>query len=177
MAAPRLQYQIVGRYMNGKEVTGYHLSCLSNGKQGRYTREQVIFLVGGGRITNCEGQIYKDKVLLRGVGMSLDDLPVKYEDGKMKNTDQLGHIKRGSSTDNVMANLTIIGSLRNGRNTVGYVVRNAGGGEGNLSRDKVIELASAGRIGNARVQNYNGRVILRGINCNLDELPSKSIGK
>lgn len=43
-------------------------------------------------------------------------------------------------------------------------------------RSDVIQLASDGRIGNARVQNYNGRVLLRGVGVNLDELPVENIG-
>lgn len=48
--AARITYQIVGRYMDGKEVTGYHLQSMDTGKSGRHTREQVVFLVGKGQI-------------------------------------------------------------------------------------------------------------------------------
>ena len=66
--AARTNYQIVGRYMDGSEVTGYHLMDISTGKNRRYSREQLAFLVGKGQVTNCSGQIYQDKLLLRGVG-------------------------------------------------------------------------------------------------------------
>ena len=99
MAAKRTEYQIVGRYMNGSEVTGYHLQSIEQGKSGRYTREQVVYLVGRGQVTNCTGQIYQDKVILRGNGMSLDDLPVKYEDGDTRNMDKVGKVRRGTSAE------------------------------------------------------------------------------
>ena len=43
--------------MDGKEVTGYHLHSMETGKSGRYSRDQVAYLVGRGQVTNCEGQI------------------------------------------------------------------------------------------------------------------------
>lgn len=173
--AVKLEYQIVGRYMDGSEVVGYHLHCLSNGKSARYTREQVAFLVGRNQVTNCTGQIYQDKLLLRGVGMSLDSLPVQQvqqQDGSLTRAEGLGRIKRGTSAANAMTQLMVCKAIVNGRYTVGYVVKNAGGGMANISRDKMIELAKAGRIGNVRYQDNNGKPILRGIDINLNELPT-----
>lgn len=173
--AARIEYQIVGRYMDGKEVTGYHLQSLDSGKSGRYTREQVAYLVGRGQITNCTGQIYQDKLLLRGVGMSLDILPVKQENGDLSRTGNIGKVRKGTSAADAMTQLMIVGTIRNGRNTVGYVLKNSAGATKKGSRADVIKLASEGRIGNARVQNSGDKVILRGVNCNLDELPVTNI--
>ena len=174
--AARTNYQIVGRYMDGSEVTGYHLMDISTGKNRRYSREQLAFLVGKGQVTNCSGQIYQDKLLLRGVGMSLDDLPVHQEGKGMTRTDSVGKIRRGTTAADAMTQLMIVGLIKNGRETVGYVVQNSGGATKRAKRSDVIQLASDGRIGNARVQNYNGRVLLRGVGVNLDELPVENIG-
>lgn len=171
MGAKRTQYQIVGRYMEGKEVVAYHLQSMDTGKSGRFTKEQVCYLVGRDQITNCEGSIYQDKVLLRGKGMSLNDLPIQQTDGSLRNTDIVGKVRRGASAGDVMTQYTIVGTIKSGRNTVGYVVQNAGGGNAKLSRADVLKLASQGKIGNARVQKYQNKVILRGVNCNFDELP------
>lgn len=173
--AKRTEYQIVGRYMDGKEVTGYHLQSIDTGKSGKYTKEQVCFLVGRDQVTNCTAQLYQDKVLLRGKGMSLEDLPVQYESGESRNMEQLGRIKRGTTQTQAMEQFLIVGALKSGRNTVGYVIQNAGGGIKKIRRNQAIELAQAGRLGNARAQNYNGQVLLRGIGCNLDELPVEII--
>lgn len=174
MAAQRIQYQIVGRYMDGKEVTAYHLQSMESGKSGRYTREQVCYLVGRGQITNCEGQIYADKLILRGKnGINLDELPVQQEDGRLRNTESVGKIRKGATAGDIMTQVRIIGSIKSGRNTVGYILQNSGGSTMEVTRDKLLELVQAGRIGNARLQNYNGKILLRGIGCNLDELPSK----
>lgn len=76
MGAARLQYRIVGKYTNGREVSAYHLSC-SNGKSVRVSKEQLYYLVGRGQVTNADGQIYQDKVILKGIGENLDKIPSK----------------------------------------------------------------------------------------------------
>lgn len=175
MGAQRVQYQIVGRYMDGKEVTGYHLLSLETGKAGRYSREQVAYLVGRDQVTNCEGQIYKDKLLLRGVGISLDSLPVQQEDGELTRTANIGKVRKGTSAQDAMTQVIIVGSLVKGRNTVGYIIKNAGGGQTSIDRNKLLELARAGRVGNARVQMYQGKPILKGVNCDLSTLPKQEV--
>ena len=173
--AAKLEYQIVGRYMSGNEIVGYHLHCLSNGKSGMYTKEQVAFLVGRNQVTNCQGQIYKDKVLLRGIGISLDSLPTKMvnqENSGIKNADSLGKIRKGTSDSDAMSQVMVIRTIVSGRNVIGYVVQNAGGGTANIPRAKMLELAKAGRIGNVRYQESNGKPILRGVGINLNEIPT-----
>lgn len=173
MGAKRTEYQIVGRYMNGKEVAAYHLQSIETGKAGRYSREQVAYLVGRNQITNCIGQIYQDKLLLRGKGMSLEDLPIQQENGELKVTDNIGKVRRCTSASDAMEQLMIVGKIKAGRDTVGYVIQNAGCGLKRVKRQQVIELAKAGKIGNARVQNYQGNELLKGVRCNLDELPAQ----
>lgn len=174
MGAQRVEYQIVGRYMSGKEVTAYHLQSISTGKGGRYTREQVAYLVGREQITNCIAQIYKDKLLLRGKGINLDDLPVKQE---RKDIDPQEHRSEADGRTQTMGKLLLVKAIKSGRNTVGYVVQNDGCGAKRFKRQQVIELAKAGKIANARVQNYNGKELLRGFGCNLDQLPAEIIGE
>ena len=175
MAAKRINYQIVGRYMNGKEVTGYHLQSIETGKSGKFTREQTCYLVGRGQITNCTAQPYKDQIILRGNGMSLDDLPIINEDGELKNSDGLGKVRRGTSAMEALEMYNIVGVVKAGRTIAGYVLQNAGCGIKKFKRAEVLEMAKAGKIGNARVQMSNGREILRGIDCKLDELPTEKI--
>ena len=169
--ANRHTYQIVGRYMNGKEITAYHLQDLDSGKSGKYSKDAVCLLIGKGQITNCSAQIYQGKVLLRGEGISLDSLPTKQENGGLSRTDGIGKVRRGTSVADAMTQLMLTKAIVSGRNVVGYVVTNAGGGVGNLDRQKTLEYAKAGRIGNARYQESNGRPILRGVGINLNELP------
>ena len=171
MGAKRTEYQIVGRYMDGKEVTAYHIQSIDTGKSARCSKEQVCYLVGRGQVTNCSGQIYKDKVLLRGVGISLDSLPVQKEDGSLARTDNVGHVRKGASASDVMTQFKIVGVITQGKNVLGYVIQNAGGATAKISRQKLLEAAKAGKIGNARVQMYQGKAILKGVNCDLKSLP------
>lgn len=177
MGAKRVEYQIVGRYMNGKEVTAYHLLSLETGKAGKFTKEQVAFLVGRDQVTNCSGQIYQDKVLLRGVGMSLEDLPVQYENGDLAKTANIGHIRRGTSTADAMTQVLLAGVIVDGRSAVGYVIQNSGGGQTKVSREQLLSMARAGKVGNARVQMYQGKPILKGVNCDLKQLPKLSLAE
>lgn len=169
--AAKIMYQIVGRYMDGTEVTGYHLQSMDRGKSGRYTREQVAYLVGRDQVTNCSGQIYKDKLLLRGVGISLDDLPVQQENGVLSRTENIGKVRKGVSAADAMTQVMIVKCVIDGKNTLGYIVQNAGGQTKYVDRATLLEMAREGKIGNARVQDYNGKVLLRGIDCNLNQLP------
>lgn len=74
MGALRKQYRITKRYVCGPEVVGYHMEDIDSHIGRRYNRDEVAYLVGRGQVINCEGQIYKDKVLFRGVGCKLDEL-------------------------------------------------------------------------------------------------------
>lgn len=180
MGAQRVMYQIMGRYMDGSTVVGYHLQSSDSEKAGRYTRDQVIYLTGRGQITNCEAQVYFDrskdwtsgKVLLRGVGMSLDSLPTQQANGTMTKTEGLGKIRKDATADSIMTQLMLVGIVVNEDNKkVGYMLRNTAGGLKPVSRDTVINLARDGKIGNARVQASNERVILRGVGIDLSALP------
>lgn len=176
MAGRRVQYQIVGRYMDGTSVTGYQMQSIETGKSGKFTREQAAFLVGRGQVTNCDASIYQDKIIFKGIGVSLESLPI-IRDGKVSNTDRIGHVRRDVTPEQAVNQLMISGVIVSGRNTVGYVIRNAGGQEKKIKREDCLKLASQNRLGNARIQNYNGKVILRGVGVNLNELPVINVGK
>ena len=176
MAGRRVQYQIVGRYMDGTSVTGYQMQSIETGKSGKFTREQATFLVGRGQVTNCDASIYQDKIIFKGIGVSLESLPI-IRDGKVSNTDRIGHVRKDVTPEQAVNQLMISGVIVSGRNTVGYVIRNAGGQEKKIKREDCLKLASQNRLGNARIQNYNGKVILRGVGVNLNELPVINIGK
>lgn len=176
MAGRRVQYQIVGRYMDGTSVTGYQMQSIETGKSGKFTREQAAFLIGRGQVTNCDASIYQDKIIFKGIGVSLESLPI-IRDGKVSNTDRIGYVRKDVTPEQAVNQLMISGVIVSGRNTVGYVIRNAGGQEKKIKREDCLKLASQNRLGNARIQNYNGKVILRGVGVNLNELPVINVGK
>ena len=70
-----IQYRIIARIMDGNKVTGYHIEN-SKGEKIVCTKEAVAFLVAKGSVINCKGQFYKGNVVLSGVGVKIEDLPV-----------------------------------------------------------------------------------------------------
>ena len=172
----RNSYQIVGRYLDGNKTVAYHLQDMDAGIDKKYTREQVYYLIGRGQITNCEAQIYQDKVLLRGVGMSLKDLPaVQIETGELSNTESVGHVRRGATPEEVMTQFNLVGIVTVDGKLAGYTISNSAGQTIDVKREKIIELAQEKKLGNATVQNYKGRVIIRGKGIKLSELPKKEM--
>lgn len=80
MAGRRIEYNIVGRYVNennARDIIGYHIESIDKNKSMKCSIEQIAFLVGKGQILNCTAQLYKDKILFRGNGISLDSLPIQ----------------------------------------------------------------------------------------------------
>lgn len=164
--------QIVGRYMDGTSVVGYHVQDLEKCTGRRYTKEQVIYLIGRGIINNCEAQIYQDKVLLRGKGMRLEDLPVQQSDGSLSRTQNIGKVRKGTSAAAAMEQFMIVAYVVDGDRDAGFAIRNSAGHVKHIDRESALKLAKAGRIGNARYQEYNGRRILRSVGeTRLHDLP------
>lgn len=168
-------YSVVGRYMNGSVVTNYHIIG-EDGSQFKVSKNQLVRLIDQGKIVNCRVQMYNDKPILRGKGINLNDLPIYDEKrSKIKNGENLGLVKpRGKDSDpnSVFGQLLIEGRIMSGNICVGYVVVNAGGIKKRLSKEKVYMMAAEKQIGNARVQMYNNKPILRGVGISLDKLPS-----
>lgn len=173
--ADKLQYQLVGRYMDGGSVVGYHLQDLMTGKSGRFDRETMCFLVGRGSVTNVKGRMYQGKVLFDGVGMKISDLPVVNEGTNQLRRGQNIRNVRGQGVQDKLEQLMLVGVLKSGRTPVAYVLRNQGGGTKQVSRDEILALAKAGKISNVRVQQWQGKLLLRGYNCDLSDLPQKQI--
>lgn len=74
MTRLRIQYKLVGRYVKGNDTVYYGLVS-ENGKEVRYTEEQMAFAVGRDQVINVRAQLYKDKVLFRGVDCDIKSLP------------------------------------------------------------------------------------------------------
>lgn len=176
MASIRLtngvQYSVVGRYMTGSMVSGYHLLG-EDGSQLQVSKQQLIRLVDKNIVVNCRVQMYNDNPLLRGKGINLNELPVFDEKkNELKKGTNIGAVRPKTNDPNaVFGQLLIVKRIMQGNHCVGYVVRNAGGLEKKLSRDKVIAMASQKLIGNARVQKDNDKILLRGVGESLDALP------
>lgn len=172
-------YSMVGRYTSGNQVTGYHLVDTETREGRKFTREQVVFLIGADRVVNCRGQINGGDVIIRGKGFEMRELPIVREDGSIntRQNDAAGQMRRGATSEMVLQGVRLVAAVTHGRSTVGYVVQDTARRLLVLSRMQTMQLAQKGMVNNARVQSNNGTLILRGVGCNLNELRSVSWGE
>lgn len=177
MSAKRNEYQIVGRYMNGKNVVGYDIKNSETGKVIKCSKNQVFYLVGSEQITNCTGQIYGSNVILRGKGISLDDLPIKNEAPIVKDDKSVENKVDTVPTEVNTSKKTITTVYKQGRNVVEVDLTDSNDNIEKCLYADLIERARNGEIVNARAQQYQGRYILRGVGCNLSELPIVQMNK
>ena len=119
--------------------------------------------------------MYQGKVLFDGVGMKISDLPVVNEGTNQLRRGQNIRNVRGQGVQDKLEQLMLVGVLKSGRTPVAYVLRNQGGGTKQVSREEILDLAKAGKISNVRVQQWQGKLLLRGYNCDLSNLPQRQI--
>lgn len=74
MGRQRTKYKLVGRYMSGND-TAYYGLVSEDGKQVKYTKDQMAFAVGRDQVVNVKAQLYKDTVIFTGVGVDIRNLP------------------------------------------------------------------------------------------------------
>ena len=90
MLANNMKYKATGRYMDGKNLIGYHIVAIDDESiQARETRDRIIYLTSRGCIVNMRLQKDdKGDIIIRGKGTNLNNLPV-FDIGKEKyrNTD------------------------------------------------------------------------------------------
>lgn len=79
-------YILVGRIRNGNKIIGYRLKSSSG--EHNVSREQMVCLLGAKKINNCASQIYKGKVIIRGLGIDINKLPVVDYDNNNENNDE-----------------------------------------------------------------------------------------
>lgn len=176
-------YRVVGRYMEGSAVCGYHLVG-SDGSQVKATKDRTIYMIGKGLVENMRVQSSENEMIIRGKGVNLTTLPV-YDLGKgeFRNNKQYEDIanttvkpKKGMSA-NSMGQLEITKRIMYKNKCLGYMIKDRTGKEVKVSRDKVIELGLERLISNATVQKFTNKetnqtkLILRGAGCELNSLP------
>lgn len=187
-----ITYRVVGRYMVGKEVTGYHFIG-SDGSEISMSRDDTIMMINRNLIDNMRVQpdYNNNNIIIRGKGINLNTLPVydinkqKFRGNQASNqaANSNVNVARGVNDGRSMAQFTIIKRIMSGTNCIGYVVKDFSGSEKKLSKKQIFELAKNKRISNAVVQRgtttTNGipDLILRGVGCNLRQLPSVALTK
>lgn len=159
--ASRNEYMVVKKFE--EEPEGYLLRNLGTGEGKKYSRIQVIFLIGRGQVKNMDAQFYNGKVLLRGKDINLKKLD--------KVQPVADDAKPASLNEKI---LEVVATIKRGRSSVGYVVKNTMTMEEKpFKRDVIIKMALKKQIVNVAVQrdNVNDTYILRGEGCRLSELP------
>lgn len=182
----KVMYTIQGKYTDGTRTLGWHLTSSDGSKTGRYSKDQVAFLAGKGQIENCiglgirsyetteDGVKQATGVYFKGKDCDLSEITVYDMSGKFRNTESVGHIRKDDTAESVMNKVLLIGVCKKGKKVVtGYIAKNSAGKTKFIPRAEVIERAKAGQIGNARVNFYNGKYLLRSIagETPLDSLP------
>ena len=80
MTGLAITYRVVGRYMDGKEILGYHFIGSDN-SDIQLNKERTIYMIGKGLIENMRIQTVNGEIIIRGKGINLNKLPV-YDEGK-----------------------------------------------------------------------------------------------
>lgn len=161
---PRKMYQMVARCTDGFKVTGYMLKSVDNSEPAKkYSKQQTYFLIGKKLVINCDGKISKEGVSLNGIGTKITDLPMVDENGSIRNAEHTGHVRRGDKAEDIINRNMIVGIVKNGRSTDGYILKGAGGATSFCSKDEVYKLAQERKIGNVSAQMYNGKLLIRSI--------------
>lgn len=158
-------YRIVGRYMSGVKVLGYYLIDTELGTGKSVTKSDTEKLALSKQIINCTAQRYQGKILLKGVNIKLNTLPV-VDVSKTQKLSAETPIKKPEKPG-----YAILARILEQKHVVGYVLIDEKHEKRHISRDKTIELASKGLVHNARVQMYHATPVLRGVGCDLSSLP------
>ncbi len=87
------KYNVTKVYRCGRKITGYGTDIA-----GRLTKEQVQNDAMAGKIGNIKAQMYNGSILIRGNGISLNELPVEYEEAHESSNTQESN---AGATDNV----------------------------------------------------------------------------
>lgn len=184
MPGVNITYKVVGRYMNGKELDGYHFIGSDNSSL-YLNKERTIYMIGKGLIENMRVSTNNGEVLIRGKGVNLNNLPV-YDEGKQKyrpgavSQNAANSSARASEIDsrNNMAKFKIVKRIMQGTSCIGYVLEDVSGNLRNATRETVLECARTNRISNAVLNKVTdpktGKIMpaLRGVNgCSIKKLP------
>lgn len=165
-------YKIIGRQRESTTITKYVLVENETGKIITASKEEVYKAAFNKLIEGVSIQRYNGKIIMKGIGFKISELPSYDEAGNILN--------KSSGKDGIQKSKVLItGKYCSGKNIIGYRISIIDRGElikeSILPRDKVIQLAKNGLITNVRCQSSNGENILRGINCNLSKLPQVKV--
>lgn len=159
-------YTIMGRQVKGTKVIGYILYKVDTNETICLPRDDVYKLAMNKQVNDVTAQEYNGAITIKGTKHKLNSLP-KYDiNGKL--------LSNNNTEDQI--NVSIIYKIVNGKNIIGYGIEVKSGDNiiksTTLSKEDVIVMAKQGIISNVRYQRNNGKDILRGVGCNMSDIPS-----
>lgn len=164
------EYTLVGRQTSGTQVIGYVVIENKTGCVMPMLRDTVYKLALNKKITDVTAQEYLGKITMKGNHFKISELPEYDQHGKIVKPASNGEKK-----------LYIVYKVVDGKSTIGYGINVVQNGvvinTAILKREQVLQLAKAGAIANARSQYSNGKIILRGVDCNINSMPSYTIAE
>lgn len=150
------EYSLVGRYMDGTEVSHYMLTSEKYANGRKVTREAFIYYVGQGKVKHVFGQVSDGKFLLRGDDtMDISSLPIVDASGALKVSGEAAKLRNGVTAESKMVQFRIVHKAVSADGKRGFIIANNGGATKPVSREDVIGMIEAGQISNARI-NKNG---------------------
>ena len=162
------KYKLVGRCLDGVRVEGYIVQELKTGRTVFAPKDTVDKLALSRQIENCVTQKYNGEIKIKGKGCKIVNLPLCDKNGRLIGRDN--KVKEKEKGD-----WEIVGRIMNKQRTLGYRLRYNDGYNMKVTdkrRDDVILMAKHKLISNARVQLSKGESILRGVGCELTQLPT-----
>ena len=150
---------VVGRYMDGSKVVGYHLQS-NSGQGGQVTKNQLCSLIQKGAVANCTVQMYKGEVLIRGKeGTNINELPIyDVKNGAYKNT---GVEIKGKKNTGKLGQFKLVKRVLLSKSLYAVVLLDASETERFISKQQFISLLDSGMVLNVKIQRNNGEVLFR----------------
>lgn len=153
-------YKIRKKIVDGASILGYVLEA-SDGQTMKVDKNTVNRLALNNQIEGCRAQKYNGNIVLKGVTFSLRDIPRI----NLRDKDNKPVISKWEVTKRII----------DGNRVVGYFIQRDNNIK-SVTKNELIQLiVKEDNIKNARVQKNNGKFILRGMNCNLSDLPMVSV--
>lgn len=146
------------RIMDGVSVKAYELADTS-GVVYRYTKEETEQLALRGVINGVKAQRCNGVITMKG------------KDGfKIKDIETI-NIRQKEEVD-MRSTLVRKIKIDNNREIVGYVLQNYDSSLDVRTSSSLIELATMDKIKNIRINKSGDKMIVRGVNCNLNDIPT-----
>ena len=146
------------RIMDGVSVKAYELVDAA-GMTYRYTKEETEELALKGLIHGVKAQRCNGVVTIKG------------KDGfKIKDLETI-NIRQKEEVD-MRPTLVRKIKIENNREIVGYVLQNYDSSMDVRTLEGLVKLAANDKIKNIRINKSGNKMIVRGVNCNLNDIPT-----